>query len=217
MVDAMEGEFERCSHSVSNRAAPHQAVQKLLPVLGGLKTYEQDPSVLVTDESRSCPFCPDGHRLRSHGYYRRTAILLADHVVGDLLVVRLFCAVTGRTVSLLPDFCIPRHQHGPEVLGTFLHEHTIAGRPLVESMRRARPSTPCHAVAQSLLAGFRRRDGPIRAYLARIQPRTPVLPPSKLRETAQLVVGLCTGFATAAIAFLIHGPELHRTHDVGLA
>jgi hypothetical protein len=213
----MEGEFERRSHSFERRAAPHQAVQKLLPVPGGLKTYEQDPSILVTDESRACPICPDGHRLRSHGYYHRTAILLADHVVGDLPVVRLFCAVTGRTVSLLPDFCIPRHQHGPEVLGTFLHEHTVAGRPLVESMRQARPSTPCHAVAQSLLAGFRRRDGPIRAYLARIQPRTPVLAAARLREVAQLVVGLCTDFTKAAIAFLSHGPELHRIHQVGLA
>jgi len=190
-------------------------VQKLLPVPGGLKTYQQDPSILVTPESRRCPICPDGHRLRSHGYYHRTAILLADQVVGRLPVVRLFCVVTGRTVSLLPDFCIPRHQHGPEVLGTFLQQYAVAGRPLGEAMRSARPSTPCHAVAQSLLAGFRRRDGPIRAYLARILTRTPVLAPSKLREVAQLVVGLCTGFTTAAHAFLSRGPDLHRIHQIG--
>jgi len=192
-------------------------MQKVLPVPGGLKAYERDCSILVTEESRSCPFCPDGHRLRRHGHYHRTALLLGDQVVGHLPVVRLFCVVTGRTVSLLPDLCIPRHQHGPEVLGTFLHEHAIAGRPLVESMRHARPSTPCHSVAQSLLGGFQRRDGPIRAYLSRIRHRVPVLAPSRLRAIAQLVAGLCTGFATAAIAFLSHGPELHRIHQVGLA
>jgi hypothetical protein len=84
----------------------------------------------------------------------------------------------------------------------------------------ARPDAPGHSVAQSLRRGFLARAGPIRTYLARLCARA-VEPeasgPGVRREVAALLAGLCRGFATAADAFLRHGPELHSTLKIGLA
>jgi len=44
-------------------------------VWGGVNAYLSNPDVLVTAETLVCPFCPDGHRLRRHGFYQRWALL----------------------------------------------------------------------------------------------------------------------------------------------
>jgi hypothetical protein len=193
-------------------------VQKLLPVRGGLNAYLAVPEILVDERSLQCPFCAEQHRLRRHGYYHRY-VLDEGRQPARVPVRRLLCVHTGKTVSLLPDFCIPRRQHGPAILGTFLAGY-VSGLPLLTSLRAARPDTSCHSVAQSLLRGFLARAGPIRAYLARIHPRA-IEPPRSAcgprREVSALMVALCLGFANAAKAFIHHGVGLHTMQQIGLA
>ncbi len=194
-------------------------MQKLLPIRGGLKAYVAAPDMLVTEESRKCPFCRDKHRLRLHGHYHRVVLVPGNQAPSRVPIRRLLCVRTGKTVSLLPDFCIPRRQHGPAILGTFLAGYA-AGQPLLGALRAARPDVPCHSVAQSLRQGFLSRAGPIRAYLARLRARAVEPPPSDpgpRREVAALLVGLCHGFATAAAALLRHGIDLHAALQIGLA
>jgi hypothetical protein len=176
------------------------------------------PDMLVTEQSRQCPFCREKHRLRLHGHYRRL-VLVPGHVPLELPIRRLLCVHTGRTVSLLPGFCIPRRQHGPEIVGTFLDEYS-RGLPLVSALRAARADAPCHSVAQSLRNGFLARADKIRTYLARLRARAldlAVPATGRRREVAALLVGLCHGFATAADAFVRHGVELHAALHIGLA
>jgi hypothetical protein len=132
---------------------------------------------------------------------------------------RLLCVHTGRTVSLLPGFCIPRRQHGPEIVGTFLDEYSKAA-PLVSALRATRGDAPGHSVAQSLRDGFLARADKIRMYLTRLRARTVdsvLTVAGRRREVAALLVGLCHGFATAADAFVRHGVELHAALHIGLA
>ena len=201
-------------------AAPQRvnAVQKLLPVRCGLNAYALSPDVLVDEASRTCPFCLEKHRLRLHGHYHRQA-LLPDGRTEVIPVRRLLCARVGKTVSLMPDFSIPRRQHGPAILGTFLVGYA-EGKALTTALRAARPDAPGHSVAQSLRRGFLDRSGRIRTYLARLRARA-IDPPSSTPgfrgEVSALLAALCLGFVKAADAFVHHGVGLHAMQQIGLA
>lgn len=194
------------------------AVQKLLPVRGGLNAYQAAPDLLVDEGSRTCPFCPEKHRLRLHGHYRRQA-LLPDGRTEVIPVRRLLCVRVGRTVSLLPDFCIPRRQHGPAILGTFLAGYA-AGKSLTAALQAARPDALGHSVAQSLRAGFLARSRQIGTYFAHVRARALESPPSmpgRRGEVGRLLAALCLGFAKVAEAFVHHGVGLHAMQQIGLA
>lgn len=197
------------------------AVQRVLPVRGGLKAYLAVPDVLVNESSRQCPFCREQHRLRLHGDYHRHVLVDAEQSA-SVPVRRLLCVHTGKTVSLLPDFCIPRRQHGPSILGPFLAGYA-GGQSLLAALQSARPDAANHSVAQSLLRGFLARSGPIRTYLSHLRHRA-VEPPAPTpglsvlqREVSVLVVALCLGFANAAQAFVHHGVGLHAMQQIGIA
>lgn len=193
-------------------------MQKLLPVPGGLKAYVAAPELLVDERARACPFCADKHRLRLHGHYHRQALLPCGRTE-VIPVRRLLCSRVGRTVSLLPDFCIPGRQHGPEILGAFLADYA-AGETLTAALRAARPDAPGHSVAQSLRAGFLARDGRIRTYLASVRARAlepSSSPPDARGRVCALLAALCLGFGQAVEAFVHHGVGLHTMQKIGLA
>jgi hypothetical protein len=195
------------------------AVQRVCEVSGSVKDYLRSPECLVTAETRRCPFCPDAHPLRLHGWYGRQALLPYQGTVVRVWVRRLCCAVTGKTVSLLPDFCLPRRQHGPGILGVFLQAF-VSGDTLLESMQRARPDLVGHSVPQSLLRGFSRRSHQLRAYLAARAPRQPPVPPAvppQRSVLAMLVQPLLDGFDSTVRAFEHHGRLFQHRFGLGLA
>jgi hypothetical protein len=121
-------------------------------------------------------------------------------------------------VSLLPDFCLPLRQHGPSILGLFLHA-IICGAGQLEALIRFRPDATQHSTAFSLLKGFLDRAAKIRAYLAGLRPRIVDFPraPPRQRGLALLVHGLMQGFTDPAAAFTDHARRFHRQFQVGLA
>ena len=193
-------------------------MQKIIGVAGGIKAYHENPDCLVNEDTLKCPFCPDQHRLRRHGWYLRFAFLLLLPVQ-RIAIRRLLCTETGKTLSLLPDFCLPRRQHGPALLGVFLH-HFINGKSLVEAFQKARPEASGHSRAQSLKEGFVKRAHNIRTYLASLFHRVVKLPeeiPKERRSLAELVLGLTEGFTDPAAAFTHHGYHFHKKLRTGLA
>ena len=202
------------------RHVTRNTVQRVCEVSGSVKDYLRSPGCLVTAKTQRCPFCSNAHRLRLHGWYGRQALLPHQGTVVRVWVRRLCCAVTGKTVSLLPDFCLPRRQHGPGILGIFLQAF-ISGQTLLESMRQARPDVVGHSVPQSLLSGFLRRGHQLRAYLALRAPRQPPLPrradvPMERRVLAMLVQALLDGFDSVVRAFEHHGRLFHDRFRLGL-
>ena len=181
--------------------------------------YIARAQVILTEDLRACPFCPDGHRLRSHGSYRRFAIVEGG-AVHRIPVLRLLCPRLGRTLSLLPDFCLPGRQHGPAVLGAFLEALVLSGLTLVGAMRRARPDAPCaHSLPQSLLRGFVRRLPPIRSWLAKRRHRFPDLaaaPRSRPLEWVQTVAALLEAGDDVGAAFIASGRRFHAAMGLGL-
>lgn len=195
-------------------------MQKIIAVRVDVHEYVAHPQVLLTDDLRACPFCPDDHRLQSNGSYERFAIV-EDGAQHRIPVLRLLCVRTGRTLSLLPDFCLPRRQHGPAVLGVFLEALILGGLTLTGAMRRARPDAPSgHSLPQSLLRGFVRRLPPIRSWLAARRHRFPDLaapPRPRPIEWVQTVAALLEAGADVGAAFTANGRRFHAATGLGLA
>lgn len=202
------------------RARCCDLIQKLCPCADGVKGYVRDPGALRTGKSLQCPFCPDGHRLRRHGHYWRTAIEPDPQGVERIAIQRLLCPATGRTVSLLPAFCIPRRQHGAAVLAGFVDGLVRGGLGLHAALRAVRAGALEHSTAQALLRGFRRRLHPLRAYLASVHARAQ-LPaadvPAAVRDLAPVVLDLLYGHPDLATALLVHATSFHESFHLGLA
>jgi hypothetical protein len=191
-------------------------MQRVCPVAGGIKAYLEDPQCVATAENRRCPFCPRSHRLRHHGRYHRHALLPGRTDSERIAVLRFLCPFVGRTVSLLPDFCLPRRQHGPEILGLFLAAY-LKGQGLFRALQSARPDAPGHAVAQSLRDGFSQRRPKFHAYLGPCSTAPPPGVPRDRIPMALVFFRLVDGFASAARAFVRHGVGFHRRFGDGLA
>ncbi len=183
-------------------------MQRICEARGGVPGYMRNPDMLVTPETRRCPFCHDAHMLNLHGWYYRQVILPAGGGCRRIPVRRLRCGLRGKTVSLLPDFCMPRRQHGPAVLGLFLVYLFLRGLTLSESLRRARGEVPSHSVAQALRDGFRRRCELICEYLGGA---------STAGSASELVTRLRAGFRQIRGAFMHHGRKFHESRALSLA
>ncbi len=195
-------------------------MQRLCAVPGGVKAYLADPGMLVSPDTRRCPFCGDGHRLRLHAWYLRYALLPDPEPPMRIPVRRLLCVAKGRTVSLLPDFCLPRRQHGPAILGAFLVAWALKGRPLVRALQTVRDHVAGHSVAQSLLRGFCAKLDALRSYLAALRPRHVDVPdevPPPRRAAAAVLLALLDGFRDVAAALIHHGRAFHARFAQGLA
>ena len=66
-----------------------------------------------------CPFKGCGGRMHSHGSYPRHVILTSGRVLW-FGVFRYRCSSCGRTVSFLPDFCVPYKHFCTGVIETVL-------------------------------------------------------------------------------------------------
>lgn len=138
-----------------------------------------------------------------------------------LVILRLLCAVLGRTVSLLPDFCLPRRQYGTATLAQVAT--TVVVRR--EGLRRAAvhlnvSCPPGPSSVRSLVRGMLRRLIALSAYVSALLPRMPV-PSVKSRgwrrELEPVVTGLLRGFVEPESAFTHHGRRFHDRFRLGLA
>lgn len=173
-------------------------------------------------EDRACPLCKTRHRLRGHGTYRRTARVLADHAVDEdeIPVKRFLCARTGGTVSLLPDFCLPRRRCGPEIVGVLLAALATVGASLSFAYKRLRRDVETVRSAQALVASFLARRPLLENYSAGLRSRAPNAPKklsSYRREVARLFLPLLQGQRDGAAALRHHGLPFHRQYDLGIA
>ncbi len=138
-------------------------------------------------------------------------------------VLRLLCPRTGKTVSLLPDFCLPRRQTGPAILAVFLYALVFKGLSLCASLLEARrdltSETTHHAQAQAMRDRFIKRLPKLRAYLARIHDRITEASreiPKKHRDMATVILWMQQVQPDPRKAFIHHGRIFHKHCQEGL-
>jgi len=78
--------------------------------------YAQGGSGEFPDAPECCPFpdCKVHVCMKKHGFYSRNVI--DDEYCGLIRIRRYLCPKCRRTVSMLPDFCIPRYVYLVQVI-----------------------------------------------------------------------------------------------------
>lgn len=120
-----------------------QPMQILHPFAGSLQHYEAELAAPDRYRPDHCPQCEAKHPLTAHGFYTRT---LADTVKDSIVRVRRYlCQSCKRTVSLLPQFCLPYLRSSITVIALFLiarllHQQTLKP-PLMPPSNRGCPTS----------------------------------------------------------------------------
>ena len=103
---------------------------------------------IFPEPPRRCPFkdCSLAITFKKHGYYERYYI--SKTFMGILYIRRYICPACGRTISMLPVFCIPKFQYSYLDIIHFLHEVFQAGTPIKRCVIKLREYFPsidrCH-------------------------------------------------------------------------
>lgn len=89
-----------------------------------------------------CPFkdCSMPVVLKKHGYYSR--YFISKSFSGILYIRRYICPVCGRTVSMLPVFCLQYFQYSALNILNILSELYLKGIPLNKLIKKVRCDLP---------------------------------------------------------------------------
>ena len=89
-----------------------------------------------------CPFadCNMPIELKKHGYYTR--FFISKDFSGILYIRRYICPVCGRTVSMLPMFCLQYFQYSAIDILNILYEFYVSGISLESLIRRNKSAFP---------------------------------------------------------------------------
>lgn len=84
--------------------------------------FSTQNSSLFPKVPQKCPFkdCSLPVQLKKHGYYKR--FFVSKIFTGILYIRRYICPVCGRTISMLPVFCVPKFQYSGLDIIQMLHE-----------------------------------------------------------------------------------------------
>jgi hypothetical protein len=138
-------------------------------------------------------------------------------------IQRLLCAATGKTVSILPDFLLPRKQHVIPVVAAFFLVFTLQHLSLAASMAYATIIYPSRQKGTYWIRCLLRNVPAVRAYLASVLPhqripRSEAVPPPSPRSgfitrararLKPLLELLRNGFRSLQDAFRFHSRNLH--------
>ena len=92
-----------------------------------IRMFSKKNSKSFPDAPERCPFkdCTMPVKLQKHGYYSR--FFISKSFLGRIYIRRYICPVCGRTVSMLPMFCIPRFQYSSDDIINILRDFYHSG------------------------------------------------------------------------------------------
>lgn len=91
---------------------------------------------------KRCPFkdCSMPVELKKHGYYKR--FFISRYFSGILYIRRYICPICGKTVSMLPVFCLPYFQYSAFDILNILSELYLKGVSLNKLIKKAKSYLP---------------------------------------------------------------------------
>jgi hypothetical protein len=105
--------------------------------------FSDKSSEIFPSAPERCPFkdCSMPAKLKKHGYYPR--FFISKTFAGVIYIRRYICPVCGRTVSMLPMFCLQGFQYSGIDIINILHEFyhdEISLNKLIERVKTDLPS-----------------------------------------------------------------------------
>lgn len=146
-------------------------MQILHPFTGSLQHYQAELAQPDRHRPDHCPQCQAKQPLTGHGFYTRTLI---DTAVETILRVRRYlCRSCKRTVSLLPEFCLPYLRSGIAVIALFLIARLLHQQTLKDGATAAHQSSMPYQRGQFWLRRFTAQAATLCAALAAITKPAP--------------------------------------------
>lgn len=120
-----------------------------------IKEFSKKNSSAFPDAPERCPFkdCKMPVKLQKHGYYSR--FFISKSFFGKIYIRRYICPVCGRTVSMLPMFCIPRFQYSSDDIINILRDFYHSGISLNKFIEQLKIDFP--ALERRHINYYRRR------------------------------------------------------------
>ncbi len=126
-----------------------------------VQRYAREFAQLSIPRPRSCPYCEAPDRLVGHGSYPRNAVD-PQHSI-PIRIKRFLCPVCGRTVSVLPTFCLPHRHYQAAIIQTLLDLRLTAWASWSAIRQRFLPSDlPTRTTCREWVGAFARNS---EAYL----------------------------------------------------
>ncbi len=94
-------------------------MQNIIPVGCDCKYYSEHWREMAPAPPASCPFDGCRGKMHRHGFYWRSVITYVGYCL-LFGVFRFRCTICKRTVSFLPDFCVPYKHFSTGVIGAVL-------------------------------------------------------------------------------------------------
>jgi len=190
---------------------------RIVKIKDGVKSYADcDPS--EDSENLNCPYCKEAHKLNRHGWFERN-LVFNGYLIKRIPIRRLLCKVIGRTVSLLPDFCLPHRQYGIEALSIFLTNYYLEDKSLLSSLRAVNFMVTSHSLGQHWVYSLKQRMLKVQDYLARQQHRFPDACNKRRNHTSPInrfFSILMEGYPSLTKALLVHGPAFYRLYGISI-
>lgn len=107
------------------------------------ENFSNKNSEIFPQAPERCPFkeCSKPVKLKKHGYYSR--FYISKSFNGIIYIRRYICPICGRTVSMMPAFCIQRFQYSGIDIINILHEFyqsEISLKRLIKNIKADLPS-----------------------------------------------------------------------------
>jgi len=104
--------------------------------------FSNKNSTRFPSEPERCPFadCSIPVKLKKHGYYSR--FFISKTFYGVIYIRRYICPICGRTISMLPMFCLQRFQYSGIDIINILHEFYESKISLKKLIEELKPDLP---------------------------------------------------------------------------
>lgn len=120
-----------------------------------VRYFSQRVSEAFPSAPERCPFkdCSKPVKLKKHGYYAR--FFISKSFTGDIYIRRYICPVCGRTVSMIPMFCLQGFQYSGIDIINILNEFYQCGMSLKKLIEKIKPELP--AIERRHINYYRKR------------------------------------------------------------
>ncbi|HCS11394.1 MAG TPA: hypothetical protein DIV40_08065 [Clostridiales bacterium] len=104
--------------------------------------FSEKNNEIFPPSPKECPFkdCNMPVKLEKHGYYKR--FFISKDFSGILYIRRYICPICGRTVSMLPYFCISHFQYSALEILNILYELYQGGISLEKLIKKTKKVLP---------------------------------------------------------------------------
>ena len=113
-------------------------MQKIFLTDHEIAKYSEKDKSLFPGPPEKCPHkdCHACVKMKNHGYYTRN--IISSEYTGRIYIRRYMCSICGKTMSMLPMYCLPYYQYSLQLIFLILYGYYCRSKSLSGIIREQR-------------------------------------------------------------------------------